>query len=69
MSNTVSVDGEDMFPNSRVPLSWLFLKLIDVKEAIVKREEGRVPVKALPHASKYSKLESELMLEGRVPVN
>ena len=61
--------GEDVFPNSSVPSSWLSLKSIEVKEGMVKREDGRVPLRALSLASKKAKLDSEVMLGGSVPVN
>jgi hypothetical protein len=67
--NTSKLDGEDIFPNSRVPLSWLLSKKIRVIEGMVKREEGIVPTKLFPLAEKDSKMESEVMLGGSVPVN
>lgn len=67
--NTVKFEYEDIFPNPRLPLSWLFSKVIVFKEGMLKREEGRGPVKWFSVASNNFKLESELMLEGSVPVN
>lgn len=46
-SNSPSLDGEEIFPKSRVPLSWFSCKRTNIKEGSVKREEGMVPVKAL----------------------
>lgn len=54
--NLCSLGGEDIFPSSRIPLSWLSDKSTLSIEGRVKREEGRVPVKALLCICKFIKL-------------